>query len=284
MKNNSFFDLTIATISDASQVPGGVDIVNLTSVEPEFGYVRPLKVAWRAYIASYPDLFQFIKADRLKKSLKKWFKEYPQEGISIEYIRDLSATQYEMWLAKYTGLLLQKDRPNLKLTQEWYQEKKGKNKELRAVFLYQDGAFIGGNICTIEADRLSVGYGVVEKREGTSYNMGAFVDFATLLFARELGKGIVSFGQDTNLYGFHLSLGLLSYKCRFGLTAEPVLKNGLVTTKFVHFEHLKDTIAFVSITDSKTTITVLYTGEEPRTAEFQARGIDEVVLINRNEL
>ncbi len=283
MKNDSFFDLTIATITDESQTTVDADIVNLTSSKPNFGFVRPLKVSWRAHIENYPDLFQFIKADRLKKSLKKWFKEYSQEGISIEYISDLSLDQYKLWLAKYTNLLSQKDKPNLKLTLNWYEEKKGKNKQLGGVFLYQNSAFIGGNICTIEADHLSVGYGVVEKREGTSYNMGAFVDFATLLFARKLGKGEVRFGQDTNLYGFHLSLGLLSYKCRFGLTARPALKSGLVTTKFVSFEHLKETVAFMSINDNKTLITVLYTGEAPNEAEFHARGIDEVVLINRDE-
>lgn len=283
MKNDTFFDLNIANISRVDEVHADADIINLNATEPSFGFVRPQKITWRAYLKDYPDLFQFIKADRLKKSMKKWFKEHTQEGISIEYIHDLSSDRFNRWLEKYTSLLSKKDRPNLKLTQNWYADKRAQGKQVGAVFLHQDSIFIGGNICLIGPEKLSVGYGVVEKREGTSYNMGAFVDFATLQFARELGREVVSFGQDTNLYGFHLSVGLLSYKCRFGLTAEPSLKNGLVTTKFIHFEHLNDVVAFMSLNGNKTTISVIYSGEQPNASEFHARGIDEVVLINRNE-
>ncbi len=285
MKNDLFFDLKIATITDGSQVyDREADIVNLTTIDPSFGFVRPLKVSWRAYIQEYDDLFQFIKADRLKKSLKKWFREYKEEGISIEYVHDLSLDQYDTWLTKYSSLLSEKERPNLKITQEWYLEKKQAGKTLGAVFLYQDGEFIGGNVCVIEAERLSVGYGVVEKRAGTSFNMGAFVDFATLMFARDLKKEYVSFGQDTNLYGHHLSTGLLSYKSRFGLTAVPVAKSGIVTTKFIHFEHFVDTIAFVALDGDKTTLVVIYTGEKPHPDEFKARGITDVLLLDRSQL
>jgi hypothetical protein len=284
MKNDIFFDINIANISRPDEVHDDADIVNLNAIDPSFGFVRPQKITWRAYIKDYPDLFQFIKADRLKKSMKKWFKEYTQEGIAIEYIQDLDSDHFSVWLEKYTSLLSKKDRPNLKLTQDWYANKKAQGKQVGAVFLYQDGTFIGGNICLVETEKLSVGYGVVEKRDGTSYNMGAFVDFATLQFARELGREVVSFGQDTNLYGFHLSVGLLSYKSRFGLTAEPSLKSGLFTTKFIHFEHLSEVVAFMTLNGNKTAISVIYSGEKPNASEFQARGIDEVILINRSEL
>ncbi len=92
-------------------------------------------------------------------------------------------------------------------------------------------------------DRYSIGFCA------TTPELRACIGSAQLLMILKLveisvaeGRARIGYGTDTNLYGHHLSMGLLAYKLSLGFT--PMPKGGLELTKFVRWTSLPEPIAF----------------------------------------
>ena len=178
-------------------------------------------------------------------------------GLSYEIKYDITSKEFELWYEKYFKLLSSKEKANIKINRNWLVYKKKSGKKVSAIFLYKDNNFIGGNLILRNNEKFTVVYGIVEKIKTPNWSMGAIVDFLSIRYAKKLGLKRVGFGQDNNLYGYHLSRGLLQYKLNFGLSPSVKNKTQVYSTKFVSKDKFSDYIMFLGIKDDKNVFYVL---------------------------
>lgn len=282
MKTDSFFDLTICRLASPQDLSQGdlakFDLIEIAGKYPEVGFVRPTKITWRAYLTNINDPFDVIKSDKLKKNIKKWTNELPNVGIVVTVEDDLKPDLFKKWLTIYRNEIGRKKRANIAIDEDWLVKKKKKGKKVGGVFVYKDAVLFGGNVFVDDGTKLSVGYGVVKLPGSLKINLAAVIDFKCLEYGLSKSYPFVSFGKDTNLYGFHLSAGLFSYKSRLGLTCEPAEKYGYVTTKFVNYAKFDDTIIFLTKPKSESELTILYKSHVPVEKEYMANGISRINL------
>lgn len=284
MEKIEFFDLNICKIASPSEFSSSsfieCDLVEVEAEEPSFGFVRPQKISWRAHLDNLSDPIQVVKSKKLRKSLAKWERQLSSVGLTVSVSQDLTDEEFEEFLVLYRKLVGQKQRANIALSSSWLEKKREQGKNVGAIFVYKGEKLLGGNLVIFGQKWLIVGYGVARKIE--NLNLGALLDYLTIKYGSEKGYKTVSFGRDTNLYGFHLSTGLFSYKARLGLTPEPNKKAGVVTTKFLSFEKFDERVLFLTTTSEGLEIVVLWRGEEPSAHEFEARGV-KVRLVRQDE-
>ncbi len=283
MKTTDFFDLKIAELtSEESQKPDELRNIDLIEVEGEhfdLGFVRPRKISWRLNIENIDDLYGLIKSSKLGDNIAKWSKELMQSELEIKSVENLTKEEFGQWLSIYSAKIAEKQRGNTKVDQAWFDKKGVGDGKIGAILVYYNGKLIGGNIFT-HGEKFIVGYGIVERPDGVNWNLGALVDFECIKKAKELGYKVISFGKDTNLYGFHLSSGLFSYKARLGLNPEPIEKEGWVTTKFLSFDKFNFPVVFLAKDEGdKNYIQVLYKEEKPNPQEFETTNITDVRLL-----
>ena len=223
-----------------------IDIVNLSDKDVNFGYPRPEKIAWGMALEK-DDILSNLKSKKLRKHLKVWLLNMDKYGLSYEIKNELTSKDFELWYEKYFQLLSSKEKANIKINRNWLLYRKKSGKKVSAIFLYKDKKFIGGNLILRNDEKFTVVYGIVEKLQTPNWSMGAIVDFLSIQFAKKLGHKRVGFGQDNNLYGYHLSRGLLQYKLNFGLLPSIKNKTNVYSTKFVNVEKFSDYIIFLGI-------------------------------------
>jgi len=257
---DKFLDLRVAEIEDvkyynrASELDA--DMVNLVGEYSDFGYIRPNKISWGAEIKS-DDPFSQLKAKRLKKHLKYWLSNLTNFGLTYEVIDNLSSKEYALWFTTYLKLLSSKEKANIKISKQWLSYKQKTGKKVGAVFLYKGKIFLGGNLFIYTDTGFTVAYGIVEKIKNPNWSLGAVVDFLSLKKGMEFGYKKIGFGQDNNLYGYHLSPGLLQYKLNFGLIPHAKDTTPIYSTKFINYKKFADTIAFLGIKDGENVFYVL---------------------------
>jgi hypothetical protein len=127
----------------------------------------------------------------------------------------------------------------------------------------------------IRRKKITVAYGVVEKLKNPNWSLGALTDYLSLKYASDHGYKRIGFGQDNNLYGHHLSLGLLQYKLNFGMIPGYKEKVEIYSTKFVKMEKLDDPVAFFGIRDNKNVFYVL-----SKTKPFLSKPEDKDCYLN----
>ncbi len=232
------------------------DMVNLITEDKDFGLLRPQKIGWGMDI-SKRDPLTFIKSKKMRKHLKNWLLNMDIYGLSYEIIETLTVKEYTQWFDKYYELLSSKEKANIKINPQWLVYKKKMGKKAGGVFLYKDKKFIGGNIFICDDKSFTVGYGIVERLKSPNWSLGALADFLSLKTAQEMGYKRIGFGQDNNLYGHHLSVGLLQYKLNFGL--EPWYKDtGIIySTKFPDIDKLDLPLIFLGIKNKENVFYIL---------------------------
>ncbi len=234
----------------------GAEIVNVEGVSSHFGYVRPAKISWGLALPD-DDAIKLVRAKRLQKHIKYWLNNMDKYGLSHEVKDHLSGKEFSLWYEKYHALLSSKEKANIKINPNWMDYKIKMGKKVGGIFLFYKGKFLGGNVFTRTDENFTVCYGIVEKIKFPNWSLGAIVDFLCIKYAIDEGCKRVGFGQDNNLYGYHLSTGLLQYKLNLGLT--PYIKDNtkIYSTKFVNTDKLNNTIAFLGIKNGKNVFYVL---------------------------
>jgi hypothetical protein len=257
---NNFLGLKIAEITDIKYLENAnktnPDIINLLGINGCFGYVRPEKIAWGMDIEG-DDPIKLIRSVRLRKHLRNWLFNMNKYGLSYEIKESLSSNDYTLWFEKYYSLLSSKEKANIKINPGWLSYKRKMGKKIGGIFLYKDKVFLGGNIFIYSDEKITVAYGVIEKLKVPNWSLGALVDYLSLKYASDHGYKRIGFGQDNNLYGYHLSSGLLQYKLNFGMLPGHKEKVQMYSTKFVRMEKFEDAAAFLGMKDKKNVFYVL---------------------------
>jgi len=139
----------------------------------------------------------------------------------------------------------------------WITYKKKTGKKVGGIFLYKENKFLGGNVFTMSDDKLTVCYGIVERVKNPNWSYGAIIDYLCIKYAKEKGYNRIGFGQDNNLYGHHLSVGLLQYKLNLGLT--PKIKDNatIYTTRLIKADKFKNEIVFLGMKNTRYVFYVL---------------------------
>lgn len=244
---------------------------------------KPVKVTWRAYLDNISDpktestdsAYKIIKSEKLRKNLKRLEGQLTQLGLRVEVQKDLRYDIFLNWLDIYKEVLDGKKEGRIKIDQSWLDKKQKEGKTAFGVFLYNNDVLLGGNIGVLREGTMTVGYGVLLPFD-TKFNLGAFVDFVCIKLGLDWGYKLVSFGQDTNLYGAHLSTGLFSHKARLGLTIEAKKDKGWEKVDTDNLTINSDILIFLG--DDKT-LHVLYRNEKPMETEFGARGVERIEFV-----
>ncbi len=234
----------------------GADIVNLTGIDEGFGYVRPDKIVWRMDLTKNSPI-ACVRSKRLKKHLKNWILNMDKYGLKHEIIMQLSSKQYILWFNKIFSLLSSKEKANIKINPNWLTYKMKIGKKVGGIFLYKGKKFLGGNIFTYSDEKFSVGYGAVSKIKNPNWSLGAIADFLSAECAAKLCYKSISFGKDNNLYGYHLSTGLLQYKLNFGLVPSYKSTAEIYSTKIISADKFANSIAFLGVRNGKSVFYVL---------------------------
>lgn len=237
---------------------------------------KPVKVTWRAYLDEISSPYEIVKSEKLRKNLKKLNDQLPQLGLRVEIQKDLSEDVFLKWLAIYNKVIGSKKEGRIKIDQSWLANKIKGGKSVYGVLLYDDNGLIGGNLGTLTNEKMTVGYGALLPFD-TKHNLGAFIDFKCIEAGFNWGYKVVSFGQDTNLYGGHLSVGLLSHKARLGLTIEEKADKGFEQLETQELRLRTDTIMFLG---KGKILYIIYKNEKPQGVEFMAKGIERVEYLN----
>jgi hypothetical protein len=209
------------------------DVVNIIRRAKE-GFRRPLNIVWRKKLSTKPVLNE-IPSKRARKQIKSDLKKLSELGIEIKCLPEIEQKIYEDWLALYRKIMQGKEKGAALIDEGWLNEKIKKGKKVGAILAYKKGKIIGGDIFFEVYGVLSVGYGIASKEEELSGGLTLLLDYKFMDYAQTLGYREVSLGQDSNLYGFDLSIGLLAYKTKLGFTPLPGKKTYWVTTYFRNF-------------------------------------------------
>jgi len=216
-----------------------IDIVNLIGVQGS-GIVRPMKVAWRKTMDLNVDTLSQIPSKKTQKHIKYDLEKIKELGIEIKVYPEITSVQFNKWHDLYKKVISQKTNGEIVIDKEWFQDKIKKGKKVGGVFAEKDGDIVSGDIFFEINGRLSVGYGVGERLKELRGGLMVLTDFTFLNYAKENGFAEVSFGQDTNLYGSDLSIGLIAYKTKLGFSPVPANKTFWVTTNFYKLDKFAD--------------------------------------------
>ena len=207
-----------------------------------FFYV-PSKITYRREIPSGVE--ELLKS--LKKNKRKKIKKSIKRCSEFEFIRakELDKRRYEEWLDVYKKMINAKKHGNILATTEWFE----KNKKTRyAVFAEKEGKVVGGIIAKVlihSADTLSVSFSAYDKKFA-SFGLNEALNVELMDFARELGLKHINRGIDTNLYGYHLSVGMYLFKKSLGFYATANERYGRCLLKINNFDKFEDVIFFFS--------------------------------------
>lgn len=258
-----FLGLKVAEAYDDMQLKGrksiDADIVNFVKLKGDIGLIRPEKIGWSIAIKE-SDALSLIKSKKLRQHIKNWVINMNKNDLDYEVKDTLTSNDFALWYAKYLELMSSKEKANIKINSNWLTYKEKLGKKVSAVFIYKDKRFIGGNLIVRKDNKFTVVYGIVEKIKTPNWSMGAIVDYLSVDYAKKLGYKKVGFGQDNNLYGYHLSKGLLQYKLNFGLSPSIKEKTQIYATKILRSDKLTNGIMFFGLKGKDKVIYVLNKG------------------------
>jgi len=219
------------------------DIVNVVARTRQ-GITRPYKIAWRKCIDINSRILDQIPSKRAKKQIKVDIEKIKEKGIEIKVIDKINDEIFKSWLNLYEKIISKKEMGTMIVKKDWYDEKKKKGKKVGGVFAYQGNKMIGGELFFEVGKVLCEGYGVSERLKDLSGGLTLLMDYYFLQYAKDNNYQEVSFGQDTNFYGYDLSEGLITYKAKLGFVPKVPCKTYLVDTFFLDFTKLKGEIKF----------------------------------------
>lgn len=273
------------TLGEAKNTPrlADFDLVEI-SEKLTAGFWRPLKISWRKEITTGPMLEQ-IRSKRARKQIRADEKKLSALGIEIKIIPEITEEVFAQWISLYQEQMKKKEKGIVVIGPDWLKDKKDKGIIFGAVLAYREGKLIGGNLFHRIKDRLSLGYGVAERIEGLVGGLGLLLDYYSLLHAQKSGFRLISFGQDENFYGFHLSSGLFFYKAKLGLKPVPAYNTAWATTFFLNLAKFDEQLLFFVQEGEEFILNLIYKGVVPEpTAVYLPEGVKESRILAAEEV
>lgn len=220
-----------------------IDLVNVIGKSAHRAS-RPFKIAWRKSLDPYISAINQISSKRARKQIKTDGKRIPELGINIKIVEEIDNSIFKDWLVLYRKVINSIENGEVLVAEDWLEKKREKGKKIGGVFAYRNNKMVGGELFSENKGRLGIGYGVAERLNELSGGLTLFMDYKFIEFAKENGYKEVSFGQDTNFYGYGLSKGLIAYKQKLGFYPVPANKTFWLTTYILKFDKFKDGICY----------------------------------------
>lgn len=234
-----------------------IDIINVIGVSPK-GINRPCKIAWRKNIDIAKEILPQIPSNKTQKNIIYDLNKIKELGIEIKTYPEITDNQFKEWFALYKTIIGAKKNGTLIIDSGWLADKRSKGKKIGATFAVKDKKIVGGDLFFKVGERLSVGYGVAERMPGLRGGLMLLVDYSFLQHAKDSGHSEVSFGQDTDLYGSDLSMGLISYKTKLGFKPVPANNTFWVNSYFLKMDKFENgSLVFGKVGDSLAPIVVV---------------------------
>ncbi|MCW1930495.1 MAG: GNAT family N-acetyltransferase [Candidatus Kerfeldbacteria bacterium] len=183
------------------------------------GIVQPPRIEWFMDV-TVPTLQQRFVGNHRRK-LKKTYEQLATLGITFTYEKHLTEESFLQFLAVYRDVIGHKEHPRFRLTEESYAELS--DVPLSGVWAHRAGVFLGGTIVRDYGNYYALSYSAYPQFDRKELEVGLGVPLFDQVYQRSAAEGRkrISYGMDTNMYGFHLSMGLLEYKLSIGCTPAP---------------------------------------------------------------
>src|SRR4030066_505600 len=280
---NVLYTDTLAEVN-LSQDLVKADIINVV-VKNKSGFRRPVDIAWRKSILNNTPIIDQIYSKRARKQLKSDINKMSQLGVEIKKISEIDNEIFEKWLDLYTKIISEKEKGEVIVKKDWFEKKKEKGKKVGAILAYENGVLIGGGLFFDVNGILCEGYGISEKITGLSGGLSQLIDYYFLNFAKENKYSEVSFGQDTNFYGYDLSAGLINYKAKFGFSPIVAKKTYFVNTLFLNFDKFENNIMFFSQEEKGLVLNVITKDSNfDKTTVYLPQGVAEIRVFNKDDI
>lgn len=264
------------------------DLVN-TYVDQGTGARRPEKITWRMKLDKNSEVLEQIKSKKTAENIKYDLEKIKELGIDIKVVDEIDDQDFRAWYELYQKYVEQEFNSTTKMNATWLQEKVKAGKKAGAIFAYQEGKIIGGELFTENKKGiLGVGFAAVPKLESLRGGLTLLLDYKFLEYNKELGKEEVSFGQDTNLYGTDLSSGLILYKSKLGFTPKLANKSYWLSTYIKKDENIKNDILFFGskMRDENIDTLFVYTKNTEDAKQYESylpEGVTNLEVIDINE-
>ncbi|MEO6729178.1 MAG: hypothetical protein ABIM99_04620 [Candidatus Dojkabacteria bacterium] len=188
----------------------GADII-LSSTELEGALPYPTKINFQLDTPSDLNLFLESFESSKRSSINKRIREV--DNLSeAKVIESISLGEFEEWLIGYNNFIASLPHGNNNIPEDWFNTNSSKH---IGIFLFEKNTnkIIGGTLVKKfnDSSRLSMSYAWyrddVRQAGGSTRIVTEVIKYA---IANEFK--LVSFGQDSNLYGGHLPIGLMEFK------------------------------------------------------------------------
>lgn len=207
------------------------------------GYVQPPRVEWFMNVA-YATLSEQFTGNHRRK-LKRSYEQLESLGITLKVVSDVSPEEFTHFLAIYREVIGSKEHPRFRLSEESFTTIRNET-PLLGVFAYRDSVCIGGTLVRDYSDYYALSYSAFPQFSRKELEVGLGVLLFDAIYQRSSveKRSRVSYGRDTNVYGFHLSAGLLEYKLSIGCVPVANTLEGITTqTLFVLRPPMQEVIA-----------------------------------------
>lgn len=255
-----------------------IDIINPNKkIRKEFRdfCYRPLKISYIMKTPKSLDIYlASLKRNRRKRILKS-FRECEKQGISILKEKELTKESFDLFLKIYKNNLTEKERGIIILKKDWYH----KRKDIACgVFAKRHNKIIGGILLAKRKNTVSFCFSSSEKKY-FDIGINDYLNINAIMFVKELEYSYIIRGQDTNMYGHHLSPGLYLFKKSLGFQIQPRKKQGFALTKIVNFDNFGDTIFFVSCKNNDLEGNLFVKNKEVKTEAFNADFLEKLNIV-----
>lgn len=187
--------------------------------DPSVGYFcKPEKIVWKRAASSWEDFLGEYNSGH-RDSLQN------KIGKSSEYdakVEPLTAADFREWLEVYKEEIIAREKGREVATEAWLQ---GKNLDnYKKVFIKDPKTkkLLGGAIIGLNKKSQIATLAYVAFKSSHSQSELALRAFKEVMdWSLANGYVILSYGQDTNLYGHHLKLDLMEFKASLGFVPQP---------------------------------------------------------------
>lgn len=253
-KTSQFLDLNVLTISDATlediraaekEHESVVDLINILDPDDKVAeslaglYLRrPLYVTYR----------MDLRDGSYKKRIKSKDRKLRKVDVGdFELVKEEQLTQasFDDFLELYKENMQSMDKGIVKIDESWFAEQ---GEKAAGIFLRKEDKLVAGILAKRFDDRFSVSYSAQDFKYKQN-NVYKHLVFESMNFAKALGYDTYSYGQDSNLYGHHLSTGLYLFKKEMGLTPQAIVKKGSALTRIVNTDKFINPIFILTQAD-----------------------------------
>lgn len=214
MNQYSSGEINIIEVENINELPTSIDYDLLISNTPFDDCLKyPTKVIFTMDIPSSTEVFLENLESTKRSSIRKRIRK-SEENFEIKFIENLTKEEFLDWLSGYKSFIASIDYGSLKLDETWYEEG---SKTHIAIFFYKNNQLEGGALIKKITDnqKLSISFAwyneELRKTGASTYVVARLFEYGNLNSFK-----YISFGQDTNLYGGHLPIGLHDFKSSWG--------------------------------------------------------------------